>query len=342
MPSPRSVLLVKLSAIGDVLHGIPVAVALRRAFPRAEIGWVVEGRTADLLDGHRAIDRIFRLPRGWAKRGGEWLRLRRELRAFAPDVTIDMQGLCKSAIVTLLSAAPVRVGPAGADAREGSWLATTCRVPSDAAHVVERNLALVSALGVAPGMPSFAMPSWPLPAARMRRFVTALGDGLPPVIVNPGAGWPSKLWAEDRFAAVARRLAQEQGRRTIVVWGGKAEQAAAERIVEASGATLAPPTSLQELAELCRLADLFISSDTGPLHLAAAVGTPCVGLFGPVPATRNGPWGDGHATVEPPPEVRPPWRERKTDSRAMAGIGVDEVVAAAGAVLRQSRRRAAC
>lgn len=342
MPSPRSILLVKLSAIGDVLHGIPVAVALRRAFPDAEIGWVVEGRTADLLDGHGAIDRIVRLPRGWAKRGSEWLRLRRELGAFAPDVTIDMQGLCKSAIVTALSGAPVRIGPAGADAREGSWLATTCRVPSSAPHVVERNLALVSALGVAPGIPSFAMPSWPLPAARMRAFVASLGTGPAPVIVNPGAGWRSKLWAEDRFAAAARRLADEQGRRVIVVWGGKAEQAAAERIAGMSGASLAPQTSLQELAELCRLADLFVSSDTGPLHLAAAVGTPCVGLFGPVPATRNGPWGDGHATVEPPPEARPPWHERKTDSRAMAAIGVDDVMAAARAVLRRSHRREAC
>jgi len=338
MPSPRSILLVKLSAIGDVLHGIPVAVALRGGFPEAAIGWVVEGRTAELLDGHPAIDHVLRLPRGWAKRPAEWGRLRGELHAFAPDVTIDMQGLLKSALVTWLSGAPIRIGPEGADAREGSWLATTERVEATAAHVVERNLSLLSPLGIPAGIPAFRLPTWPLPAARMARFVASLGPGTPPVIVNPGAGWSSKLWPEDRFATVARRLATEQGRRTVVVWGGPAERAAAERIAAASGATLAPPTTLQELAELCRLADCFISSDTGPLHLAAAVGTPCVGLFGPVPAQRNGPWGEGHATVEPPPDVRPPWRERKTDTRAMAAIGADAVVAAVAAVLRRTRR----
>lgn len=341
MPSPRAIVLVKLSAIGDVLHGIPVAVALRDAFPRARIAWVVEGRAGDLLEGHGAVDSVVRLPRGWAKRPGTWARLRRDLRALAADVAIDMQGLLKSAAVSLLSGSPIRIGHAGADAREGSWLATTHRVASRAVHVVERNLTLLAPLGVAPGPPRFDMPSWPDARHGMEAFVASIGAGPPPVIVNPGAGWPSKLWAEDRFAAVARRIAAEHGRRVVVAWGGPAERAAAERITAASGAILAPPTSLREFAELCRLAGLVISSDTGPLHLAAAVGTPCVGLFGPVPARRNGPFGEGHAAVEPPPGTRPPWHERKTDSRAMAAIGVDDVAAAAAAVLARSGRRSA-
>jgi ADP-heptose:LPS heptosyltransferase len=153
------------------------------------------------------------------------------------------------------------------------------------------------------------------------------------VILNPGAGWPSKLWPEDRFAAVAARLADEHRQRVVVVWGGEQERSMAERIVAAGRAILAPQTSLQELGELCRLASLVISSDTGPLHLAAAVGTPCVGLFGPVPATRNGPWGAGHVTVEPPAGARPPWHERKTDTRSMAAIDVAAVVNAAATLL---------
>jgi len=331
MRAPRSVLLVKLSAIGDVIHGVPVAVALRRAFPGTRIGWVVEGRTGDLLEGHPAVDRVFRPARGWAKRPAEWVRLRRDLRDFDADVTIDMQGLLKSALVTALAASPIRIGPAGADAREGSWLATTHRVASDAAHVIERNLALLGPLGVEPGLPRFDMPSWPDARRAMERFVHPLGAA--PVLVNPGAGWPSKLWPEDRLAATAKRLAARHGRPVVVVWGGPREEAMARRVAEASDAIPAPPTTLLELAELCRLSALLVSSDTGPLHLAAAVGTPCVGLFGPVPAARNGPWGAGHAAVEPPAAARPAWRDRKTDRLAMDAIGVDEVVAAAEAVL---------
>jgi ADP-heptose:LPS heptosyltransferase len=167
----------------------------------------------------------------------------------------------------------------------------------------------------------------------MEHWVAALGPGAAPVVLNPGAGWPSKLWPEERFAAVAARLADGHRRRVVVVWGGEKERAMAERIAAAGRAIPAPQTSLQELGELCRLAALVISSDTGPLHLAAAVGTPCVGLFGPVPATRNGPWGAGHTTVEPPAAARPPWRERKTDTRSMAAIDVDAVVTAAEALL---------
>lgn len=339
MPSPRAILLVKLSAIGDVLHGIPVAVALRNAFPLARIAWVVEGRAGDLLEGHSAVDRIVRLPRGWAKRPGTWVGLRREMRAIDADVAIDMQGLLKSAAVTLLSGSPIRIGHAGADAREGSWLVTTHRVASRAPHVVERNLGLLAPLGIDAVLPRFDMPSWPSARRSMEAFVASLGADAAPVVINPGAGWPSKVWAEDRFATVARRLAVEHGRRVVVVWGGGAEHAAAARIAAASGAILAPQTSLQELAELCRLAGLFVSSDTGPLHLAAAVGTPCVGLFGPVPAVRNGPFGEGHAAIEPPAAARPPWHDRKTDARAMAAIGADEVVTAAATVLARRARR---
>lgn len=333
MNAPRTILLVKLSAIGDVLHGVPAAVAIKDAFPAARVGWVVEGRSADVLEGHRGIDRIFRLPRGWMKRPAEILRLARDLRAFKADVTIDMQGLLKSATVSLLAGSRIRIGHARPEAREGSWLVTNHPVAPSAAHVVARNCGLLAPLGIGATSPRFDMPRWPQARTRMEAWIDSLGPGAPPVLVNPGAGWPSKLWSEDRFAAVAARLRDEQGRRVVVVWGGAREQGMAERIAAAGGAIVAPQTSLQDLGELCRLSSLLISSDTGPLHLAAAVGTPCVGLFGPVPATRNGPWGDGHITCEPPASARPAWHDRKTDTLSMAAIGVDSVVAAATELL---------
>lgn len=337
MDAPRSIVFVKLSAIGDVLHGVPAAVAAKRAFPAARIGWVVEGRAADVLAGHPAIDHLFRLPRGWLKSWVAVQSLRRQLRDFGPDVAIDMQGLLKSGVATWLSGARLRIGHERPESREAAWLACNHRVTTTAAHVVDRNCELLAPLGVRGTAPDFDMPDWPGSRHRMRDWLDAI-KLTAPAIINPGAGWPSKIWAEDRFAAVARRLHDEHGVRSLVVWGGAAEQATAERIVAAAprATVLAPKTSLQDLGALCRLTRLFISGDTGPLHLAAAVGTPCVGLFGPVPADRNGPYGPGHTTVEPPAELRPPWEERKTDTRAMAGIDVDRVVAACSRLLHKT------
>lgn len=323
MAAPRSIVVVKLSAIGDVLHGVPTAVALKRAFPDARIGWAVEGRAADVLAGHPAIDHLFRLPRGWLKQPRAVLTLRRQLRAFAPDVTIDLQGLLKSGVATWLSGARIRIGHAPPSSRERAWLAYTHPLAATAAHVVDRNCELLAPLGVRDLRASFDMPHWPVSRMRIQQWLASSGLLQPPVIINPGAGWASKLWPVERFAAVARGLRRHGGATSVVVWGGATERGVAERIVaESSGAAImAPETTLQDLGELCRLARLFISSDTGPLHLAAAVGTPCVGLFGPVPAARNGPYGPHHVTIEPPDAMRPAWDDRKTDTAAMSEIG---------------------
>jgi heptosyltransferase-1 len=342
MSRPRSIVVVKLSAIGDVLHGVPVAVALKRAFPETRIGWAVEGRAADVLAGHPAIDHLFRLPRGWLKSPTAVLELRRQLRAFAPDVAIDIQGLLKSGVATWLSGARMRIGFARPIAREQAWLAYTNRVRPAGTHVVDRCCDLLVPLGIRESRPAFEMPRWPVSRDRMQQWLASLRLPEPPVVINPGAGWPSKLWAPDRFAAVARRLHDHHGIRPVVVWGGPTERAAAEQIVAASAeaAIMAPDTSLQDLGELFRLSRLLVSSDTGPLHLAAAVGTPCVGLFGPVPAARNGPYGLQHVCVEPSEAVRPAWADRKTDTGSMPAIDVERVVAAAERLLSRDRAAA--
>lgn len=321
---------------------MPVAVALKRAFPQTRIGWAVEGRAADVLAGHPAIDHLFRLPRGWLTSPAAVVSLRKQLRAFAPEVAIDLQGLLKSGVATWLSGARMRIGFARPVAREQAWLAYTNRVRPVAAHVVDRCCDLLVPLGIRESRPAFEMPRWPVSCDRMRQWLQSLRLSEPPVVLNPGAGWPSKLWPTDRFAAVARSLRERHGLRPVVVWGGPAERAAAERIVEASdsAAIMAADTTLQDLGELFRLSRMLISSDTGPLHLAAAVGTPCVGLFGPVPAARNGPYGSGHVCVEPPPEARPAWEDRKTDTLSMAAIEVERVVAAAERLLARDRAAA--
>jgi heptosyltransferase-1 len=340
MDAPRSFVIVRLSAIGDVLHAVPAAVTLKKAFPRARIGWAVEGRAADVLAGHPAVDHLFRLPRGWLKSPQAVLALRKQMRAFDADVAIDMQGLLKSAVATLLSGAAVRIGYARPAAREFAWCAYTHAITASAPHIIERHCELLAPLGVTSRLIEFDMPRWPVSRGRIRDWLTSSRIVGPFAIINPGAGWASKVWPVDRFAAVARGLHARHGLRSVVAWAGPKEQDDAERIVAGADgcAVVAPVTTLQDLGELCRTARLFISSDTGPLHLAAAVGTPCVGLFGPVPARRNGPYGPHHATVEPPVTMRPAWSERKTDEYAMAGIDVESVLAA---VDRQLARVAA-
>jgi len=337
--APRSLVIVKLSSIGDVLHGVPVAVAAKRAFPNCRIGWVVEGRAADVLAGHSAVDHLFRVPRGWLKSAAEVLALKRRLRSFEADVAIDLQGLLKSGVATWLSGAPMRIGHARPTSREHAWLAYTHPVATTLHHVVERNRDLLAPLGVLSSMPEFDMPHWPVSRLRMQQWLQGQRLGGAPVLINPGAGWPSKLWPPERFAAVARELHRHDGSTSIVAWSGDSERAAAGQIVAESrgAAILAPQTTLQDLGELARLARIFISSDTGPLHLAAAVGTACVGLFGPVPGSRNGPYGRGHVCVEPAATLRPSWRDRKSDRLAMYAIDVDAVVAAACGLLTRSR-----
>jgi len=342
MVTPRSIVIVKLSAIGDVLHGVPVAVALKRAFPSARIGWAVEGRSADVLAGHPAVDHLFRLPRRWLESPSAVLTLRRQLRAFAPDVALDLQGLLKSGVATWLSGARMRIGFARPVAREHAWHAYTNPVKPVAAHVVDRNCDLLVPLGIRESRPAFDMPRWPVSHERVQQWLAMLRLPEPPVVINPGAGWASKRWPTERFAALARALHRRHGIRPLVIWGGGEERAAAERIAaDACGeALVACDTTLQDLGELFRLSRLVISGDTGPLHLAAAVGTPCVGLFGPVPAARNGPYGRQHLCVEPPEGLRPAWKDRKTDAAAMAAIDVERVLAATEAALGRSRAAA--
>jgi ADP-heptose:LPS heptosyltransferase len=324
---------VRLSAIGDVLHALPTAVAIKDAWPEAVVGWVVEGRAGDLLEGHAAVDRVIRVPRGWLLAPAAVRSLASSLGEFDADIALDLQGLLKSGVATALSRAHARIGAARSQTREWSWLACNRRLSVSRPHIVERHLELLAGLGLTPGLPRFDMPRRPAAAATVAAWFPP-----PPsrtAILNPGAGWTSKLWEPARFAAVARGLRERHGVRSSVVWAGPAESEAADRIVAGSdgSAVKAPATTLHELAEACRLATLFVSSDTGPLHLAAAVGTPCVGLMGPVPASRNGPYGKGNESVEPPAAHRPAWEQRKSDTGAMAAIDVESVLAAAGRIL---------
>ena len=306
--NPR-VAIIKLSSLGDVVHALPVAHALRRALPSAHLTWVVEAREYAILRDHPDLDavvpvdtrlwrRLIWRPAGARQVLGKVGRLRERIRRASFDVAIDLQGLLKSGLLTAYTGAPVRIGFSAGRCRE-RWnaLFTNRHVtpPDSARHVVDQYLALLAPLGIVPGPAEFHVP---VPAAAERRIEEFLvNEGVKPgdrlVAINPGAGHPQKRWSVARFGALAERLATDAGARVLLLWGPDEAHMAREisLALPAHSALLAPPTDLGELAALLKRCRLMIANDTGPLHLAAALGTPALGLYGPTRAERNGPYG---------------------------------------------------
>ena len=300
--------IVKLSSLGDVIHALPVARALRQAFPAAHLTWVVEAREYAILRGHPDLDavlpvdtrlwrRLIRRPAGarlvWQKLG----RLQTRIRASRFDVTLDVQGLIKSGLLTAYTGAPLRIGFSPSWC--GEWpncLFTNRHVtpPPEAVHVVEQYLAILEPLDVVGATPEFHIPARPEAERRMEEFLGEQGikrhDAL--VALNPGAGRENKRWPVSHMTALAERLGAEPGVRLLLLWGpDEIHMARQIRDGLSTKAILAPPTDLDELTALLRRCALLIANDTGPLHLAAALGTPCLGLYGPTPARRNRPYG---------------------------------------------------
>jgi lipopolysaccharide heptosyltransferase I len=333
--SPR-ILIVRLSAIGDVIHSLPVLNALRAAMPGAMLAWAVESPAAPILRDHPSLDELIVLPRGWLKfPRGVW-KLRQKLRRLAFDVTIDPQSLTKSALVAWFSGAPRRIGFGDDKGRELSTWLNTELVSTKAAHVIDCNLALLKPLGVVYPEVEYRIHENDDDGAFARAVIR---DGLLEsgfAIINTGAGWASKRWPLERHAGVARHLGRHHGLPSLVVWAGEEERRMAEQVVANSAgyAQLAPETSLGELAALQRRARIFVSSDTGPLHLAVAVGTPSVALHGTTSAKRNGPYGPGHIALQATKLERPLLRNRKRSSNELVkAIAVEQVCTACDEIL---------
>jgi heptosyltransferase-1 len=339
------VVIVRLGAMGDVIHALPAVAALRGAWPEAQIGWAIEARWAALLCARPElrfetrsaekplVDALHTLdPRTWRAApfsDESWREMRSAIsgmRASRYDLAIDLQGLIKSAVVAQLSGADARAG--FARTRESAaGLFYTRRIATTAAHVVEQNLQLVGALTAKPvTQAEFALPR----DAQAEHWcdVTLGREGWSSfAVLNPGAGWGAKLWQAQRYGEVARAL-RVHGIISLVNHG-PGEEALADAVVQASGgAAAAVRCSISELMALTRRARIFVGGDTGPMHLAAALKVPVVALFGPTDPIRNGPYGT-RAIVLRSPESETSYSHATTRDVGLESITAEEVIAAA-------------
>lgn len=333
-------LLVRLSSIGDVVHTLPALAALHRH--GWEAGWLVEPPSRVLLEENPLLAQVIGAPSRKAFGWGHALRVLRALRAERYDAALDFQGLWKSAAWARLSGARRVVGWEKRARREPSSavLIGERAIRAGGGHVIDKNLALLRPLGIeAVGLREFPLPFSADAVARVDAFRAGLGDG-PVAVLNPGGGWASKLWPPERFGELARGI-RALGLSPLVSWG-PGEEGLADRVVAASaGAAVRTfPTSLLDYVELARRSRLVVAADTGPLHLACAVGTPVVALFGPTDPARNGPFAPDDVVIRRAPACAPCYsRTCARHAGVMDAITADEVLAAAGQRLAVAREQ---
>ena len=319
--SPERILVIKLRATGDVVLATPVIENLRQGFPRARITFLTEEASADILRWNPFLDELIVLPiRRWERTGirGSWreqARFYRDLRRKRFDLAIDLFGNPRSAVLTLLTGAPKRVGYAFRGRRHAY---NTVVTPGDQArHEVMFHLDALEALDIPvnTNLPRIAIPR--AAEVRARRWLReeVLGGradradradhadrsrrAVRPIIgLNPGGGWAIKRWPPDYFGRLADALIEEYGVEVLVLWGP-----GEERIVEeVTGAMkhrplILPAATLSELGAYLKCCRLLVSNDSGPMHMAAALNVPTIGIFGPTDPLAQGPWGDGHGVV---------------------------------------------
>ena len=328
---PRAFLIVRLGALGDIVHALPLTAALRAAWPDARVDWLVDVKHRAILDHVGGLSTI--VPVDTRRMGGETgvVPVVRRLRAARYDVAVDAQGLLKSALLARLAGARRVVGLARAHLREplARWAYDDVAEPAGP-HVVDHALALALAVGAPAGPPRFALEPRPSDIVDRVRGTLGLAAGQPFAVINPGAAWPNKRWPPERFGAVARDLRARHGWPSIVIWGPGEEDLARGVAAAADGAaTLAPATSLGELLAILGAAGLVVSGDTGPLHLAAALGRPIVGIYGPTDPARNGPWSPADVTLSRNRACACHHQRRCTAAAwCLGALGADEVSAA--------------
>lgn len=313
MPAPH-IAIVRLTSLGDVIHALPMAAAIRRHAPDARITWLVEEREQILLHDNPVVDDVVVVPlRRWrrnlTKAVGAFRTLRRELRAARIDALLDVQGLFdRTLLARLLTGAPVRIGFARSHARDAwSPLITNRHVspPPDVRHIVDQNLRLLQPLGIEAREPAeFPLPTFADGDARAGAWLAAQGIGPQHrlTVLLPSTRRASKFWPAASFREVGRRILSAPETRLLIL-GGPGEESLLEEVradLPRERAFVWAPGPIPDLVGVLRRSHMVVGNDTGPLHFAAASGVPSIGLFGPTHGARNGPYGPHCGYVQSP------------------------------------------
>lgn len=331
----KNILIVKLSAIGDVIHALPVAHALKQKYPLARITWIVEKPAYDLLTNNPDINEIiifdkpkFKSLAGLLKYSPEFSSM---LKARQFDLALDLQGLFKSAAIIALSGAKQRLGYC--NMRELSqWISRPVCGTHRNGHIVERYLDVARFLGCDINTAVFTLNNTPAEEAKAASIIgkSGLPANHPYVILAPGTNWPSKCWPVEHFMQLAVKLKQMDIISVIIGGANDSSLALSIRNACPTAVDLTGKTTLKELAFIMKGACCFIGGDTGPMHLAAAVQTPAVALFGPTDPNRNGPYGHRHIVLTVQEDCQGCWkRQCPKDKQCLASIEVQPVLDAA-------------
>lgn len=335
------ILIIKLSAIGDVIHTLPSLRALKNRFPEARITWVVETAAADLLKGNPDLDRVIVSKRKtWIKDLKNFKNIRtsisectalvRRIRERRYDIVIDFQGLFKSAVLAFVARGERKLGYDSM--QELSGLFYSEKIPEDMRkHAVDRYLDFPRHLGCNIEEPQFSITTDLENEQRISTLLEAnnisVGDLL--VAVSPQALWETKLWDNEKFALLCDRISTELGYKVIFTGNGAAEIISEIRTrMKTSSINLEGMTTLRELAVLYRRVALVVTTDSGPMHLAAAVETPVVAIFGPTSPARTGPYGANHTVVQKVLSCSPCFLKHCETKNCMKEISVEEVLEA--------------
>ena len=345
-----NILIVKLSAIGDVIHTLPALNAIRNYYPDANITWLVEEDAASLVIGHKALDRVI------VSKRKRWLRALRSLfllstikdvygfikvlRDTRYDMILDFQALLKSGILIALARGQRKIGfGKGLEHMEHSYMFLNERIPAVdmEIHALTRGMVLLNAIGIPTNEIEYKLPVSNDDCEKVDELMKRHDiNGVKFLIaINPVAKWESKLWPKERFARLADMIIDEYDAR-IIFTGGSEDRHIIQDIMSAMkgrALNLAGHTTLKMLAALYEKTVLVISTDTGPMHLAAAMETPVVAIFGPTAPWRTGPYGSGHRVVRADPECSPCFKRQCETMDCMHQISVDQVFDAVSKII---------
>jgi heptosyltransferase I len=332
-----NILIVKLSAIGDVIHTLPSLVALRKLYPNAHITWVVEEAAAGLIKNHPDLNTVLISRRkSWLKglQNGEIRRPLREIRDFLKelrlrpyDLVIDFHGLLKSAIIVLVSGGKRKLGYASL--QELSGLFYNEKIPENMnKHAVDRYLDFPRYLGAEISKPEFPLPANGVAQAKVQSFLKKYTlENKKFIAINAIAFWETKLWDNEKFARLADLIKTRLGIEVVFTGSEKESIEKIVKLMKSKAGNLGGKTSLMELAYLYQKALLVITTDSGPMHLAVAAGTPVIALFGPTDPQRTGPYGKGHTIIRTELPCSPCFLKKCRTKKCMQDISPEQVFA---------------